>query len=409
MSGRWTDEIGVSPIRVPRYPPAPRPACAVVSPRHRAGTHPVTIYDRYLLRSFFWILLVTFVSTFGLFVIIDLMDNFDDFVTNTKEAGKSGLAWSIAFYYGNFAFFFFDAAGRSLCIVSAMTLLILMDRGGELKPLLAAGIPTYRIAAPVVAGAILVNLLHVANREIVIPKIAHHKFDGRGKSEGTPHAVEAAYDHSTQILFDGDQVNLGGHRITLPQILLPAPSLVHELTTIDGPEAIYFADKGGWVVKDADPPYSSMLLTPDGRELVKPIKDSPDVFISGSITPADLYRGTENATMLATPDLIRRIKNPSHSWILARQLVLHFHERMIASAVNVVCVLLVIPLMIRRHSRGMVSNAALCIVVMGGLFGVHHAFSFLGHYNIVSPALSAWGPFIASGTMFAWISDIVQT
>ncbi len=369
----------------------------------------MTIYDRYLLRSFLWILVICFVSTFGLFVVIDLMDNFDDFVTNTGEGGKAKLAWNIAFYYGHFAFFFFDAAGRALAIVAAMTLLILLERGGELKPLLAAGIPTYRIAVPVLVGAVIVNLLHVVNAEVVIPRIAHHKYDARGKHEGTAHTVEAAYDHSTGLLFDGSEVHIGQHRVDDPKFLLPAPSAVHELVTIRGREAVYFANKGGWVVRDAEPAFARIPLTTAGRELVKPIKDSADVFVVGSITPADLYRGTESASMLSTPDLVRRIKSPSHSWILARQLVLSFHQRMVGSLVNVVCILLVIPLMIRRHSRGMVQNSALCIAVMGGLFGVYHGFAYLGYFNLVSPALSAWGPFIACGTTFAWISDLVQT
>lgn len=373
----------------------------------------MTIYDRHLFRSYLWILVVLFISTFGLFCIIDLMDNFDDFWTNNEGRGTASLLYRMAYYYGHFAFFFFDAAGRSLAVLAVITLLILLDRGGELKPLLAAGVPTYRLALPIVFGAVAVNVLHVLNREFVIPPRAHVKYANRGKLV-TLHLVVSVYDHASKILVDGEKLNLEDDQVEKPRFVLPSPSIAHELTTVVADSARFYPERGdrpaGWVLEGVSPQYGQLPLTNDGRQLVRRFTDEPTkLFVQTSVSARDLYKGNDNATMLSTPDLLQRIRNPSYSLVLARTLVLHFHERMVAPALCIAYVLLVIPLIIRRNSRGMVSNAALCLLVMGLLFGVQQGFAALGQLNLVSPALAAWGPLVACGGTFASISDFVQT
>jgi lipopolysaccharide export system permease protein len=374
----------------------------------------VTVYDRYLLRSYAWILVVVFVSTFGLFCVIDLMDNFDDFWTNNEGGSTLQLALKIGTYYGHFAFFFFDGAGRPLAIMAAMTLLILIERGGELKPLLAAGVPTYRLALPLIVAAIGVNALYIANRELVIPRIAHLKYAGRGKERTTEHSVETVYDHESLILIDGTTLNPDSRTVNRPQFVLPSPEVVEELTTIDGSTATFFPATAnrpsGWLVRGASPTFEKLSLTARGQGYVRPLTDAPDqLFVQSSVSCGDLYKRSENATMLSTPGLIRRIQNPSFSLILARSLVLHFHERMVAPAINVACILCVIPLIIRRNSTGLVANSALCLAVLTLLLGGQQALSMAGQINLVSPVFAAWGPLVMCGATFAWISDLVQT
>lgn len=373
----------------------------------------MTTYDRHLVRSYVWVLVVLFVSTFGLYCIIDLMDNFDDFWTANGDDGTAGLLYRMGYYYGHFAFFYFDAAGRSLSVLAAIVLLILVDRGGELKPLLAAGVPTYRLAMPIVVASIGVNLLHVFNREVIVPPRAHMKYAGRGQTE-TLHEVESMYDHSSRILIDGLRISLEANRVDEPRFVLPSPGVAQELTSIEGTTAEFHPARGkrpaGWVVHAVSPTFDQIALTREGLELVRPFRDDPTrLFVRSSVSPRDLYRGTDNAAMLATPDLLERIRNPSYSFVLAKTLVQTFHERMVAPVLSVGYVLLVVPLIIRRNGTGLVANTALCLGVLAMMFGVQQAFAFLGQLNVVSPALAAWGPLVACGGTFAGISELVQT
>ena len=107
-------------------------------------------YDRYLLRNFLHTFGVCFIAMYGLFVVIDLFENLDEFLEISGNNSLALLQLIVTLYAYN-AIIFLDLAGASLTVVSVMTVLILLQRSGELHPLLAAGIPMYRILRPMIS------------------------------------------------------------------------------------------------------------------------------------------------------------------------------------------------------------------------------------------------------------------
>ena len=77
--------------------------------------------------------------------------------------------------------------------------------------------------------------------------------------------------------------------------------------------------------------------------------------------------------------------------------------------INVLAVLVVVPLICRKESKGLVTNVAVCAGVLGLVFGSTQLFHYLGGANLVASDLAAWGPIIFGGTLCAWLSGIVQT
>src|SRR4029079_16317673 len=63
----------------------------------------------------------------------------------------------------------------------------MMQRNNEHLPLLAAGVPTQRIVAPILCCAFVMLGLQVANQELLIPRIAgklnHERRDPEGDKE----------------------------------------------------------------------------------------------------------------------------------------------------------------------------------------------------------------------------------
>ncbi len=115
----------------------------------------MTTYDRYLLRRFIHVFLVLFVTTFGLYVIIDCFTNVDGFQENRDDTWEV-LSW-IARYYSYQSVVFFGMVAPILSVVSVVVVLAMLVKRGELQPVLAAGVPTYRLAVPFLIGVMFVE------------------------------------------------------------------------------------------------------------------------------------------------------------------------------------------------------------------------------------------------------------
>jgi len=97
----------------------------------------------------------------------------------------------------------------------------------------------------------------------------------------------------------------------------------------------------------------------------------------------------QNYRYLSTPQLLLRIQNPSTGLISVRSQMLFFHKRLVRTLISLIAVILVVPLILRRESRSLVANMAVCALVRGMLYGVKYLFGYLGQVNIITLDLAA--------------------
>ena len=372
-------------------------------------------FDRYLLRSFLHTFGVCFITTFGLMIVIDLLENLDEFLTRNGDRGTPALLKSIAECYAYQSIFFLDRAGPALTIISLMVLLVWLQRRGELHPLLAAGIPMYRVLAPLIIASTGVYLLLALNQEFVVPQIAHAAYETRGGGDATRHDVESFTDHSTRISINGESIRLSNRTIDKASFLLPAPGLVNEITILEASTATFFAARGkrpaGWLLRDVSPLPAELgqRLTDSGREVVLLPANSRNVFVVSSVTSDQLCQRSSSYSLLSTTELLQRIRCPAFGLVSVHRLVLHFHSRLVQPLLNVIAILIVVPLMVRRESPGIVADSALCGFVLASLFGVVQGSQFLGLSQIVPADLAAWIPVVVGGAVSAWLSGVIRT
>jgi lipopolysaccharide export system permease protein len=372
-------------------------------------------FDRYLLRSFLHTFAVCFIATFGLVIIIDLLENLDEFLTRNGDRGTVTLMKSIAECYAYQSIFFLDRAGPALTIISLMVLLVLLQRSGELHPLLAAGIPMYRVLAPLIIASSGVYLLLALNQEFIVPQIAHAAYETRGGGDATRHDVESFIDHSTRISIDGQSIRLSNRTIDQASFVLPAPTLVNEITILESKTATFCPARGkrpaGWLLREVLPPPSELKqrLTESGREIVWLPPNSQNVFVVSSVTSDQLCQRSSSYSLLSTTELLQRIRCPAFGLVSVHRLVLHFHARLVQPLLNVIAVLIVVPLMVRRESPGIVADSALCGFVLASLFGLVQGAQVLGVSQIVPADLAAWIPVVMGGAISAWLSGVIRT
>lgn len=375
-------------------------------------------YDRYLLQRFFYTFGVCFVATFGLVVVIDLFENIDELLRQNGNDGAFGLITLIFMLNGYRSILFLDRAGPALTVITVMTVLIMLQRkrgGGELYPLLAAGIPMYRILRPIIFASVLVNTTLLFNQEFLVPKVAFLEHELRHKNEPSQSSVESMRDQQTRISIDGDHVNVSERIIGKPVFTLPSPSLVNEITDLEAETAKYYPARpnhpAGWRLRNVTTPIDEIAknLTEQGRKLVWINKNKRDVFVVSNVTCDQLFRRSSSFTSLSTPELLDRIRCPAFGLVSVHRLVLYLHSRFLQPMINVIAVLLTIPLMVRRESPGLVADSSLCGFVLAVLFGMTQMFQSLGASHVIPPDMAAWAPVVIGGTLSAWLSGVIKT
>lgn len=370
-----------------------------------------TIFDRYLLKRYLHVFSITFIALFGLFVIIDAFTNVDEFLERHTDT-VSLMSHMLRFYvYRGCQFFLM--VGASVTVISAVVVFSLVQRHGELNPVLSAGIPTYRLVIPVIWGTMLVEGLMLIDQELIIPSISSQLQVGAGNVKGVVQDVEPATDFSSKIMVTGRRMYLPDRKLELAEFVLPVPALVEVLQTVKAKEAVYWHAKGtrpsGWLLTDFSPKLADLRLTPEGQKLVREVARPDQLFIATDVSFDRLYHGDRNFELLSTAELMRRVKNPSFAATSIQRQSLYLHSRFANPLIDILVVLLTIPFVARRESRALLVNMSLCGAAMAGVFVTREAFRYMGGIGLVAPDLAAWAPVVITGTASAWFSSWVRT
>jgi lipopolysaccharide export system permease protein len=370
-------------------------------------------FDRYLLRRFYHVFAIAFTATYGLYVVFDAFTNADEFQDRTAGRSTGIMLWRMSQHYFFQTFPFFDLIGPILVVLAAVAVFAMLMRQSEIYPVLSAGVPTWRLAVPIIIGTLSVVLMLTANQEIIIPNIADRLQSPRGTDKSSAHQVQTARDFVRNLEISGHSLFLNERRIQQAEFLLPVPELVHEPTTLRAKSAIQIPGHNnrpaGWLLRDVAQDFQSLTLTEKGRRLVFPTRTQNDLFVVSDVTIDQLHNRSTSFKYLSTGELVQRIRNPAYGLVSNRSQSLHLHERLTRPLLILCSVLISIPLTLRRESRGLLLNAATCAGVLAILFLVNQSLLYLGRLNVVSLDLAAWLPVLLCGICAAWFSSSVQT
>ena len=375
----------------------------------------LTTFERFLFRQFLAINAIYFCVILGLFTIIDLFDNVDDFINHSAGGGSMAIAARIVQYYGRMGMFIFDAASVPMLAISILTALLLLKKHGQVKPFLSAGIPTFRIIAPaLLLGISVMMCVKIVNREVFLNNAVHHLHANRGSTQQTFHLVAPRYDHASQILIDGWAVYPVKRRIDKAVFLLPPEIAGNDMVSLEADEALFFPKVGtrpsGWLLKNTTPEISSIPLTAQGEKYVRRIKQQPNsIFVVSDVSPDLIYKAKESSGFLSTGQLVSRIKSPAFDANSTRDLEFNLHKRVVEPLLVGLMLIISIPLILERESRGMMLSAGKCGFWLFTILGSTYAVGFLSAMQISEPVQAAWLPLFLATPLTIWMIDKVET
>jgi lipopolysaccharide export system permease protein len=138
--------------------------------------------------------------------------------------------------------------------------------------------------------------------------------------------------------------------------------------------------------------------------------DQPtDLFVVTDVDFNQLVNRNKFFENLSTKELLENARNPSFGMLSLRAQTVHLHTRMTRPLFNLVLVLMIVPVVMRKESRGLVVNLALSLAVTTFALAMQQCCSYLAQGGVIRLDLAAWLPVIVSGILAAWFSGFIRT
>ena len=371
----------------------------------------LTTFDKYLLKRLVHTFLVFFIATYGLYMVIDLFTNIDDFMQ--EGYSRADVAKAIGRFYGFRVAEFLEMAGPTLIVLSAIAVLGLLEKHSESHPILAAGIPAFRILQPMLLGGTLLSVILIVNQEVIMPGLAVELQTPRGSTNASVQKVEPVYDYFNYLMhIDGEEVVIEDRKLVRASFNLPR-ELATQSYAIESESAVYMAKTdrhpAGWLLQNLTGLFDANMLTEEGRARVIPRSNGRDVFIISDVSFDQLYNRGRNLKLLSSMQLIERIRNPSTGYVPVQSQSLALHSRITRPLLTLFSIAIALPLVMRRESQSLIMNMAVCALVLGVFYGFFQGCLALSSSHFLRPDLAAWLPVIVMAGASVWTSGYVQT
>ena len=360
------------------------------------------IIDRYLLRFFIRVLVFSFLSMTGLFIMVDTAGNLDEFLAYGKQTGSTVQV--LVDYYGPRVLQFFDRTSAVLSLIAAMFTVGWLQRTNELTAILAGGIPKSRVIRPLVAGALVVSLLAVANRELLIPKLRDRLiYNAQNMMGETARPMTPAYDNETEVFFDGRAAMGKERRIDDVKLELP-PSLSAFATKLTAKRAYHKPAQGdrpaGFLLEEVDKPADfakrpsarigdrTIIFTPADSEGLEPNQ----VFVASNLEFEQLAAGPAWQDLASTKDLIIGLRRASLDYGAGTRV--RVHARLLQPVLDMTLLLLGLPLAFGRDNRNLFLAIGTSLLLVCLFYVVTLSCHGLGSIYLIRPSLAAWLPIL---------------
>jgi lipopolysaccharide export system permease protein len=338
----------------------------------------MTILDRYLFRMFLRSYVMFFLSMLGLYVMIDLFANIDEF--GKESAAGSSLFSRIVRYYAVHTFDYFGRLSPIITQMAAMYTLADLRRHNELTPILAAGVPTRRAIAPILFGVLAVISLGVANREIAMPFYSEFLQRGHDDVDGANQLTVGSRIDSDTMLVRAERALREGQRLFEVKITLPDLQEVtaEQAAFVKGPQG-----KPGILLEKPKPD--------DLRETEKLKRvEGGKVFVATSLTFGEMVRSNGWTRFASGSELIEELGKPQAS--NPQEIRAMIHNRIMQPIANVVLVLIGIPFVLQWERKKFFVSLLISMLLSAGYFVLDAVSTYLAGFGYFDPMFAAWLP-----------------
>jgi len=379
------------------------------------------LLDRYIVRSFLVNYLLAATVLLGLYVLLDLIINFDRFTKVSAELHLSGgaLFWvilrDITDYYTYQLLVVFQQICVAIPLLAAGFTMVRMTRSNELCAMLASGVSLYRVATPIVLGSVFFSMLVIVDQEVLMPHFVdklmrRHEDVGATWTHPAQEPVyflrdsdnsllnAAGYDPKTQTLRDVRILQRDAEGRQIGRIL--APLAVWKPDYQNGPGV----PRGAWKMEKAQQINDRADIDPNTKALER----VTDMAYNTGLTPQqlDLVFQRKAVDYLSSAQVHELIVNSPA--VTRPELEKVMHTRFTQPLMNIIMLLIGIPFLLTRIPGRLIVNMIYCTVVTGMCFVCTFViFSMAG--SVISVLLGAWLPVLIFAPLSLVMLDTIKT
>lgn len=347
------------------------------------------VVDLYIMRSFFFFLMVTLAICVALFYLFTFLELVDDVIANQAP-------------YALLGDYFIYLLPHILTLLVPMSILIatlvsfgILDKTNQVVAFKACGISLYRISLPVFSLALLTAAFLFVVQEYIMPYSNQRQDNLRNVIKGRP--VQTFYYPGRKWIFgEGGRLYSynyydSEHRIfaelSIYGLDIRSNSLYQHIYAQKAewdPVAQQWRLSHGWVrdFGEAGDRFAAF------EEESFPVAEGPDYFV----------KEVKESSKMTYPELRAYIADLQKGGFEVDHLRTDLYKKIAFPAVNLIMVVLGVPFAFSMGRKGALYGVALGVligIIYWGAFGV---FGVLGVNGMLSPLLAAWGPNILFAT-----------
>ncbi len=374
------------------------------------------ILTKYILLSYLKNYLISLFVLIGLYVVLDMVFNFDEFAVSKDAGGAGSTIVNVAEYYFYQSFLIFSHLSGVIPVAAAAFTFLRLARFNELTAMMAAGMHLVRVAAPAIFCAVVLSLIFpMVNQELIIPQIIPELTRGRADpsdySRQKVIQLQAMQDDKRSLVFAADYNAPSQNKpAEITDLVVMTPDHEHGRAEIlDSSSAIYNPRTESWELTDGLK-VSNIGLNLRNRK-IEPIDE-----YKSNITPEEiaLYRSGDFVNLLSTARINQLLDRTQIYG--ANDLLRVKHARLAQLLLNIIMVLLAISCVLIRENGQMKFAVMKCLWLVGACM----AMTFICQSMADDPpagdqwrdrwaALMAWLPIFVFGPISVFLMDRVKT
>ncbi len=377
------------------------------------------ILDRYILKSFVLNYLLALGVMIGMYTLLDLIVNFQNFTRGASVSGVEvadpsavGILGDIIDFYSYQVLVIFQQVSAAIPLLAAGFTMVRMTRHHELTAMLASGVSLYRVAAPIVLVSMGFSVLHVLNQEFLIsqPYVIEkllRKHDEVNRSVTRTDAIKFVR-FSDNSLLSADKYDPAAKQMT-GVVIFERDKETSMLTRH------IVAETATWEMRKDEPReawiMTNVIMEDDGPKADIKQHDArkvPMVAYDSEMTPAQLdLIFQKKAVDYLSSSQVRRLAEFSPD-INKPLLYKIMHLRVTQPLMNIIMLLIGIPFLLTREPNRLIVNILYCFAVTGVVFVATFVLFQMGGTQL-DPLLAAWLPVLVFGPLALVMLDFIQT
>ena len=339
------------------------------------------IIDRYIIRKFLAILLITSVAFVVIFVVVDLIENLDRFLNSKATFGQT------------FMYYLYYIPGIILLtlpvnmLLSSLFSLGSMSQNNELIACMSAGVSMYRLVLPTMVLAFFVSIGAGIFGETLAPEANRARLDiwryeirkeprdqGRNRSQLALQDLNnkqiniSYYDGRNKVINKATIVEIENNRV---------------LQRWDVRKMTWKPDSSHWLMSGI----VHRLLSDSGEQVIN--HDSM-VYRNTRILPEDLQELQIKPEEMNYQELSAFVDNMRSIGVDARKWLADLYMKISYPFANFIIVLFGAPLASRKRRSGPAIGFALALLISFVYFLFMRSGQVLGHQGALDPLVGAW-------------------